>query len=232
MFRFKHFNIEDEQCAMKVGTDGVLLGAWASVEDDALVLDVGTGTGIIALMVAQRNPNAKVVALDIAPDAVAQARYNIERSKWTNRVECICTDVSEYKSDTKFDHIISNPPYFTEATHSPNRERDMARSVSSMPFEKLVESAERLLRRGGKLSVIMPTESASLFRRVAFERLWLRRICSVRTLENDAPKRVLMEFELCDTPLMPRAEELIVQCCSGEYSADYRALTKDFYLNF
>ncbi|MBO7235309.1 MAG: methyltransferase [Alistipes sp.] len=232
MFRFKHFAIDDERCAMKVGTDGVLLGAWADVESDTQILDLGTGSGIVALMTAQRNAKADVTAIDIDSDAVAVARTNADNTPWRDRITTICADVAEYNTDTKYDHIISNPPYFTESTHSPILKRDMARSVSSLPFEVLVSSAERLLRRGGRLTVILPTDSAALFRRVAFERLWLRRIATVTTVEGEAPKRELMEFELTDTPLMPRSEELLIQYRGGDHSEKYRVLTKDFYLNF
>ena len=232
MFRFKHFTLEDEHCAMKVGTDGVLLGAWADIEADTAILDVGTGSGIVALMALQRNLQASVVALDIDSAAVAQARSNADATPWHERVVCVCSDIAEYKSDTKFDHIISNPPYFVENTHSPNSQRDKARNAESLPFEVLVSSAERLLRRGGRLTVVLPTESASLFRRVAFERLWLSRLCSVHTVEDDAPKRVLMEFVLSDKPLMPRCTELVIQYRGGDYTAKYKELTKDFYLNF
>ena len=232
MFRFKHFTIEDELCAMKVGTDGVLLGAWADVESDREILDVGTGSGIVALMALQRNSETDVVALDIDSDAVTQTRHNADNTPWGERVTTICSDVAEYESDIKFDHILSNPPYFVENTHSPNSQRDKARNVESLPFEVLVESAERLLRCGGRLTVILPTECASLFRRVAFERLSLSRLCLVHTVEGDAPKRVLMEFTLTSTPIMPRTEELTVQHRGGNYTAKYRELTKDFYLNF
>lgn len=232
MFRFKHFTLEDEHCAMKVGTDGVLLGAWADIESDTAILDVGTGSGIVALMALQRNLQASVVALDIDSAAVAQARSNADATTWHERVVCVCSDIAEYKSDTQFDHIISNPPYFVENTHSPNSQRDKARNAESLPFEVLVSSAERLLRRGGRLTVVLPTESASLFRRVAFERLWLSRLCSVHTVEGDAPKRVLMEFVQCDAPLLPRCGELVIQYRGGDYTAKYKELTKDFYLNF
>lgn len=232
MFRFKHFAIEDELCAMKVGTDGVLLGAWADVESDKKILDVGTGSGIVALMALQRNADARVVALDIDSDAVAQTRRNADNTPWCERVTAVCSDVAEYEGDIKFDHILSNPPYFVESTHSPNSQRDKARNVESLPFEVLVRSAERLLRRGGRLTVILPTECAALFRRVAFERLWLSRLCLVHTVERDAPKRTLMEFTLTDVPLMPRTEELTIQHRGGDYTANYMALTKDFYLNF
>ena len=217
---------------MKVGTDGVLLGAWADVESDRTILDVGTGSGIVALMALQRNPHADVVALDIDSAAVAQARSNADATPWHDRVVCVCSDVAEYESDRSFDHIVSNPPYFVESTHSPNSQRDRARNAESLPFEVLVSSTERLLRHGGRLTVVLPTESASLFRRVAFERLWLSRLCSVHTVEGDLPKRVLMEFVLSDKPLMPRCTELVIQYRGGDYTAKYMALTKDFYLNF
>ena len=232
MFRFKHFTICDEGTAMKVGTDGVLLGAWADVAEDRSILDVGTGSGIIALMAVQRNATAYITAVDIDADAVAQAQTNILATPWHNRIACKHLDIKAFTSDAKFDHIISNPPYFVEKTHSPNAQRSLARSAESLPFRVLVESAERLLNVGGKLSVVLPTESALLFRYEAFERLWLSRLCSVVTVEGDAPKRTLMEFVYADKPLMPRCEELVIQQRDGSYSPKYRELTKDFYLNF
>ena len=232
MFRFKHFTICDESTAMKVGTDGVLLGAWADVAEDTTILDVGTGSGIIAIMVAQRNASARVTALDIDADAVVQAQSNIDTTTWNNRIEVKHTDIKTFTSEERFDHIISNPPYFVENTHSSNPQRHAARSAESLPFRELVSSAERLLKVGGKLSVVLPTESASLFRYEAFERLWLSRLCSVITVEGDAPKRMLMEFVYTDKPLMPRCEELVIQQRDGIYSPKYRELTKDFYLNF
>ena len=232
MFRFKHFTIDDARTAMKVGTDGVLLGAWADIEGDRRILDVGTGSGIIAIMSAQRNAMAHITALDIDCDAVSQAEANISATEWSERIEYQCVDVKMFANDERFDHIISNPPYFVETTHSPNHQRTRARSAEWLPFEVLVASAERLLNEGGKLSVVLPTESASLFRYEAFERLWLNRLCSVVTIEGDAPKRVLMEFVRSDKPLMPRCEELIIQHRDGSYDSKYRELTKDFYLNF
>lgn len=232
MFRFKHFTIHDEGTAMKVGTDGVLLGAWADVSEDSNILDVGTGSGIIAIMAAQRSATAHITALDIDGDAVAQAQYNVSNTEWCDRVECKHLDIRVFASDKKFDHILSNPPYFVESTHSPNPQRAMARSAVSLPFEELVFAAERLLRVGGRLSVVLPTESALLFRFAAFERLWLSRLCSVVTIDGDAPKRILMEFVRSDMPLMPRCEELVIQQRDGSYSPKYRELTKDFYLNF
>ena len=232
MFRFKHFAIEDNSTAMKVGTDGVLLGAWADVEGCKTILDVGTGSGIIAIMAAERNAVAHITALDIDADAIAQAQTNILATPWHNRIACKHFDIKAFASEKRFDHIISNPPYFVEKPHSPNAQRSLARSAESLPFRVLVESAERLLNVGGKLSVVLPTESASLFRYEAFERLWLSRLCSVITIAGDAPKRTLMEFIYTDKPLMPRCEELVIQQRDGSYGPKYRELTKDFYLNF
>ena len=232
MFRFKHFAIEDNSTAMKVGTDGVLIGAWADVEEDTAILDVGTGSGIIAIMAAQRNSEARITALDIDSDAVAQAKTNVDATVWSRRIVVKHIDIKNFTSENRFDHIISNPPYFVEKTHSPNVQRNIARSVESLPFRELVASAERLLNVGGKLSVVLPTESASLFRYEAFERLWLSRLCSVVTVEGDTPKRVLMEFVRTDRPIMPRCEELCIKQRDGSYSSKYRELTKDFYLNF
>lgn len=217
---------------MKVGTDGVLLGAWADVAEDAHILDVGTGSGIIAIMAAERNAKVRITALDIDADAVAQAKANVSATPWHERIVVEHSDIKLFASDIKFDHIISNPPYFMEKTLSPNAQRSLARSAESLPFRDLVASAERLLTKGGKLSVVLPTESALLFRYEAFEHLWLNRLCSVVTVEGDAPKRTLMEFIRTDNPLMPCCEELVIQHRDGSYSSKYRELTKDFYLNF
>ncbi|MEE1148658.1 MAG: methyltransferase [Alistipes sp.] len=232
MFRFKHFTIEDEHTAMKIGTDGVLLGAWADIASDCRILDMGTGTGLIAIMAAQRNAEARIVAVDIVEDAVAEARRNVANTAWAERIEILHCDVNEYHADEKFDHIVSNPPFFTETLQSPDEARRTARHATTLTYENIVERAEALLRDGGRLSVVLPTECAQLFRRVAFERLWLRRLTDVVTVEGGAPKRTLMEFQRCSEPLMPRCDTLVMQHRDGRYTEQYRTLTQDFYLNF
>ncbi|MBO7185316.1 MAG: methyltransferase [Alistipes sp.] len=232
MFRFKQFTISDEGCAMKVGTDGVLLGAWADVADDGVVLDACTGTGIIALMVAQRNAEASIYALDIVPEAVVEARGNADHSPWGDRVRTICCDLKEYREDVRFDHIVCNPPYFVDALQATDVARNLARHTVSLDFESLVAAAERLLKDGGRFSVILPTEGAAHFRRVAFSRLWLRRVTDVVTTEGGAPKRTLMEFVRCAQPLMPRCDVLTIHHRGGDYTEEYRRLTQDFYLMF
>lgn len=232
MFRFKQFEIEDSLSAMKIGTDGVLLGAWADVAEARSILDVGTGTGLVAIMCAQRNAMAQVHGIDIVEDAVAEARGNMERTAWRERLSAEHADLRTYNPDMRYDHIVSNPPFFLTALHSPDVVRAMARHADTLTYDDLVGAAERLLNPGGRLSVVLPTDCAQQFRRVAFERVWLTRVMSVVTREGEAPKRTLMEFRLSDKPLMPRAESLTIQAADGSYTEDYRRLTEQFYLNF
>lgn len=231
MFRFKQFTVCDERSAMKIGTDGVLLGAWADIEGDSRILDVGTGTGLIALMLAQRNASADIVGVDISHEAIEEARDNFLNSPWAKRLSVTEGDVCSFESNEKFDHIVSNPPYFVDSLHSPDALRTMARHTSSLQFEDLVASAVRLLRPGGRLSVILPTECAMQFRFVAFGRLWLRRQLNVVTKAGDTPRRTLMEFCLSDKPLMPSVATLTMRHRDSSYTEEYRRLTEDFYIS-
>ena len=217
---------------MKIGTDGVLLGAWVDVEDAGSVLDVGTGTGLIAIMCAQRNATAVVRGVDIVAEAVAEARQNGARTPWHERLSFEHADICSYDDGARYDHIVSNPPFFLTSLHSPDASRAIARHATSLSYDELVAAAERLLKPNGRLSVILPTECAAQFRRVAFERLWLSRIMDVVTMVGEAPKRTLMEFVLTPEPLMPRSESLTIHTPDGGYTEEYRLLTKEFYLNF
>lgn len=232
MFRFKQFEIDDSLSAMKIGTDGVLLGAWADVADAHSILDIGTGTGLVAIMCAQRNAVAQVHGIDIVEDAVTEARGNMARTAWSERLSAKHADVRMYNPDMRYDHIVSNPPFFLTTLHSPDAVRAMARHADTLTYDDLVSAAERLLNPDGRLSVVLPTDCAQQFRRVAFERVWLTRIMDVVTREGEAPKRTMMEFRLSDAPLMPRAAYLTIQAADGSYTEDYRRLTEQFYLNF
>ena len=232
MFRFKQFEIDDSLSAMKIGTDGVLLGAWADVADAHSILDIGTGTGLVAIMCAQRNAVARVHGIDIVEDAVTEARGNMARTAWSERLSAKHADVRMYNPDMRYDHIVSNPPFFLTTLHSPDAVRAMARHADTLTYDDLVSAAERLLNPDGRLSVVLPTDCAQQFRRVAFERMWLTRIVDVVTREGEAPKRTMMEFRLSDAPLMPRAACLTIQAADGSYTEDYRRLTEQFYLNF
>ena len=231
MFRFKQFTVCDERSAMKIGTDGVLLGAWTDIEGDSRILDVGTGTGLIALMLAQRNASAEIVGVDISHEAIEEARDNFLNSPWAKRLSVTEGDVCSFESNEKFDHIVSNPPYFVDSLHSPDSLRTMARHTSSLKFEDLVTSAVRLLRPGGRLSVILPTECTMQFRFAAFGRLWLCRQLNVVTKAGDSPRRTLMEFCLSDKPLMPSVATLTMRHRDSSYTEEYRCLTEDFYIS-
>ena len=224
--------MDDALCAMKVGTDGVLLGAWADVEGAKHILDMGTGSGLIALMVAQRNHKAQIEAIDIDEGAVLQARKNIDASPWQRRIEVALSDANSYTSSQRFDHIVSNPPFFTTTLLSPDERRAMARHCSTLSYDDIITTAERLLVPEGRLSLILPTSEAAQFRRVAFERLWLRRETTVLTRKGDAPKRTMMEFVLCNEPLMPCVDTLEIYDDGGVYSDKYRQLTAEYYLKF
>lgn len=224
MFQFKQFAVADELCAMKVGTDGVLLGAWADVEGDSRILDLGTGSGLIALMLAQRNAVAEIVALDIDEGATIQARHNFALSPWSSRLGVVNANILDYRPQQKFSHIVTNPPYFVDSLHSPNAARSAARHASSLPFSDIVVAAERLLEPRGRLSVILPSNVASMFRREAFEHLWLTRQVDIITKPGELPRRTMMEFCLTQEPRMPRCDVMLMG------SEECRAMTEDFYL--
>ena len=232
MFRFKQFEIHDEFSAMKIGTDGVLLGAWVDVAHAKRILDVGTGTGLVAIMCAQRNACARVHGIDIVEAAATEAQQNMLHTAWHSRLSAECADLRSYCPEVRYDHVVSNPPFFLTTLQSPDAARAMARHADTLTYDDLVSAAEQLLTPGGRLSVVLPTECAATFRRVAFQRLWLSRITDVVTREGESPKRTLMEFQLSDKPLMPRAEILTIQTKDGSYTPEYRHLTEEFYLNF
>lgn len=230
-FQFKKFTVYHDKCAMKVGTDGVLLGAWASVENARRILDIGTGTGLIALMLAQRS-DASVVGVDIDEAAVEQARENIERSEWKNRIVVEHKDVLDLSGEKYglFDVIVSNPPYFTEAVYCPDKQRNTARHMDSLPFDELLQAVDRLLAEEGCFSVILPSGVAPDFIANALHyRLYLCRQTFVHTKPEAVPKRVLMPFSR--TASECKTEHLVVELARHEYSPEYIALTRDFYLS-
>lgn len=233
MFRFKHFVVHQSRCAMKVGTDGVLLGAWTPLLGrEQRVLDIGTGTGVIALMIAQRTTQTQICAVDIDPEALSQAKENVELSPWSDRVECYCTPIQEYCGGP-FDLIISNPPFFENSLQSPDTERTLARHTQSLSFAELVGSVERLLSPEGRFSIVLPTAEAARFRLIAGSKLTLLRELRVRTTPKRPVKRVLMLFgKGCKEAVEPLFEELIIQSAHETFTDEYRVLTSEFYLKF
>lgn len=217
---------------MKVGTDGVLLGAWAGVRaSDRRVLDVGTGTGLIALMLAQRAPEARIVGVDV--DDVAQARENADASPWGSRLMFVQAPVQEFESAERFDLIVSNPPFFVDSLTCPDPGRTTARHAVRLPFEELRDAVVRLLGPGGRFAVVLPTDMAARFEAVCAGYLALSRRAEVRTTPVRAPKRVLLEFVTTQGVIAPEISELVIGTGQHEeYTPQYKALTRDFYLKF
>lgn len=218
---------------MKVGTDGVLLGAWAPLRsDDRRLLDIGTGTGLIALMLAQRSPEARITALDVDPDCTEQARANADASPWGDRIDTRCTPVQQFRPEVLFDLIVSNPPYYDNSLPSPDAARTTARHTASLSFAELLDAVDRLLVPEGRFAVVLPAGEVRRFSLLAAPRLWLTARTDVRTTPRRGVKRSLLLFARRPADRVPESELLTVQMAPECFTPEYRALTADFYLKF
>lgn len=228
-FSFKQFTIRHDRCAMKVGTDGVLLGAWTDVTHSHRILDIGTGTGVIALMLAQRCPEAQITAIDIDAEAVEQACENVSASPWKERVEVCRQDICTYMDSLLFDTIVSNPPYFIDSLKCPDGQRNTARHTDTLDADRLIGKVSELLTPEGRFSLILPAEQTDdLLRIAAGKGLYPSRHTWVITRPGLDPKRVLMEFR--KTIQGCHKDKLVIELDRHVYSEDYIALTKEFYL--
>ena len=232
-FQFKQFSIEQDNCAMKIGTDGVLLGAWAPIlHNPYSVLDIGTGTGIIALMLAQRSNAAQIDALEIEENAYEQATDNFENSPWNERLFCFHAGLDEFmeEPEDEYDLIVSNPPFYAEDYKTNDEQRDLARFQDALPFEDLIEAADLLLSENGILAVIIPFKEEKRFLALANEfELYPSKITQVKGTLTAEIKRSLLALSRnkIDTPLI---DELIIEIGRHEYTPEYIALTQEFYL--
>lgn len=244
-FTFKQFEIQQDRCAMKVGTDGVLLGAWA--EGGQRILDIGSGTGLISLMMAQRFPEAQVWGIDIDPDACMQARENVAASPFADRVGIACCALqnlseehlvrgSEELMEMKegegnlFDAIVSNPPFFVNGLKNPDSKRAMARHSDSLPFSVLMRGVKRWLSDEGVFSAIVPADVLESFVSEAYcSGLLLVRQCGVKTVERKQPKRYLVAFSKRRTGMMDKCTEIMMDS-DGNRSEWYAKITEGFYL--
>ena len=229
-FQFRQFTIHQARCAMKVGTDGTLLGAWA--RGGKHILDVGTGTGLIALMMAQRFHEAHITGIDIAPEAVSQAKENVAASPFANRIDILEADFSLLSTlnSQLFDCIVSNPPYFEQSLECPDPTRTQARHTSSLSYATLMKQATSLLTEDGVFSIIIPAESKSRMEsEAALCGLFKTRECAVKTTPRKPARRYLLEFSMHPTPSFS-PETGIIETAPGIRSSWYQALTKDFYL--
>ena len=232
-FQFKRFSLEQDRTAMKIGTDGVLLGAWTPLENNPFsILDIGTGTGIIALMLAQRSSAHQIDALEIDEEAYEQATDNFENSPWNDRLFCFHAGLDEFveEPEDEYDLIISNPPFYSEDYKSSNDQRDLARFQEAMPFEDLIEAATLLLSENGIFSVIIPFKEESTFLALAKEyELYPLKITRVKGTPTSEMKRSLLAFSRNETLNSP-IDELIIETARHIYTPEYIELTKDFYL--
>ena len=232
-FTFKQFHIDHSRCAMKVGTDGTLLGAWAALQTAARILDIGTGTGLIAIMAAQRSPSAQITAIDIDEDCAAQARENASASPWAERIKVVHSALQEFAPQHKFDHIVSNPPYFIDSQLPPDAARSTARHTATLPFDELVSSVVRLISIGGVFSLILPPTEMERFCSVARGILFTTRECHVWSTPDSGVKRIMAELRTEPPAEPPVAEKIIIEAYGRHgYSEEYRLLTQDFYLKF
>lgn len=230
-FKFKEFNVKQDLCAMKVGTDGVLLGAWSSVPDGK-VLDIGSGTGLIALMIAQRNLNSLIDTIDVNLEAYNQTKGNVNDSKWKSRINVFHTSVQDFSSSHKYDLIISNPPFFSNSYKSNIDAKNIARHTDSLPFCDLVCKVSELLKEDGLFSVVLPTsESTDFINQCLKKELFINKICTVKPNPSKPAKRVLMEFSFTEKTIV-NSEITIETEKRHDYTNEYRNLTKDFYLKF
>lgn len=229
-FCFKQFTVKQEKSAAKIGTDGVLLGAWTPLGNlPQAILEIGAGTGVISLMLAQRSENVHITAIEIEDNAFEECLYNFQQSLWKERLKIIHTDFKDFDSEQKFDVIVSNPPFYTETYFAQNQARNHARNVSSLPFELLVEKANQLLNNNGIFSVILPFKEEQNFIRLAEKfQLYPFKVLRVKGNENTEIKRSLIAFSKVNKTI--NINNLIIEKERHHYTDAYISLTKDFYL--
>lgn len=227
-FQFKQFFVSHDQCAMKVGTDGVLLGSWCAVQQVSSILDAGTGTGLVSLMLAQRSA-AQIVAVEIDEQAAGQALENVQQSPWSDRVSVVCADFLDYTPNQLFDLIVSNPPYFENSLQAPDEKRTKARHTNRLNYQTLLAKATQMLTPGGRICLILPYDKDELMDSLARENaLFISRKCYVKPTPQSEIKRLLIEFS--NTPCPLELSELVIETARHQYTTDYIGLTKDFYL--
>ncbi len=230
MFQFRQFRVADDRCAMKVGTDGVLLGAWADAGNANRILDIGTGSGLIALMLAQRSETtATIDAVEIGAEDTQQAKENITNSPWSEKITVHHSSIQDFSSPLKYDLIVSNPPYFKNSLHSPSDKRTAARHTPTLSYEDLLTSATRLLAEQGKFAVVLPVKEGNAFITLAqFQGLYCSRQAAFFTKQDKPQERWLLEF--VRQPAISKTEKITLFDGQG-WSNEYKKLVLDFYLH-
>ena len=233
MFTFKQFKVTQDKCAMKVGTDGVLLGAWTPIDNNPYsILDIGSGTGLLSLMLAQRTNAEQIDGVEIDDSAHEQAVENFENSPWADRLFCYHADLESFahEIDDEYDLIISNPPFYNENYKTSDAQRDQARFQDALPFELLIEVADYFLSEKGIFSVIIPIKEESIFIQLASEyNLYPIKVTRVRGNEQTELTRSFIAFSRNITMQIP-LDELTIEKARHQYTPEFQALVKDFYL--
>jgi tRNA1Val (adenine37-N6)-methyltransferase len=233
-FQFKHFRINQERSAMKVGMDGVLLGAWTDPSGAERILDIGTGTGLIALMMAQKNNLAQIDAIEVDQEAYNEAVLNCQQSPWNDRIKLELCSFQEFaeRTNRKYDLIVSNPPFFTNGIKAPLENRAQARHSDSLPLDVLISGATSLLTENGRIALVLPIESLPEIKLIAdLNKLFISRLCRIKPNPIKPDFRIL--FELTNTKCTIQESELMIEFEKHhDYTPEYKDLTKDFYLKF
>jgi tRNA1Val (adenine37-N6)-methyltransferase len=234
VFHFKKFSIDDSKAAMKIGTDAVLLGSWVECNNETRILDIGTGSGILALMMAQRNPYTHIDAVELDPTAARLAQHNTDLSPWQNQIRIFNASIQDFslKTEHKYSLLICNPPFFTDSLKSPVYARNLARHNDSLPVTELFSCINKIIAINGKASFIIPAPEFPHWTKIAREyMLFPVTIALVKSSPLHKPHRVLVTFShsgLTDVTI----KEIVLYTVDRQYSNEYKDITKDFYLNF
>lgn len=230
-FKFKNFTVWHDKCAMKVGTDAVLLGSWVSLTDCHAILDVGTGTGLIALMLAQRS-NAAIEAIDVDEAACNQAKENIEASTFRDQINIHCMSFQSYAeaTDIRYDLIVSNPPYFLNSLKGPDNQRNTARHNDTLPLNHLLDGSAKLLTPKGKIALILPASQQGELKDLLYNMpLFTTRETLIFPTPQSTPKRILVELSINQSEPCEKTQ-LIIEEGRHQYTDAYKKLTKAYYL--
>ena len=234
MFNFKKFSIDDSTAAMKVGTDSVLLGAWVSCDKESRILDIGAGSGILSLMMAQRNEKTAIDAVEADPDAANLAKLNVKLSPWPDQIHIFSTTIQDFsvKAKQKYSLIICNPPFFTNSLKAPDKARNLARHNDSLPVAELLDCTANLLTENGNAAFIIPADAYENWRNEAAKlHLFPKYLTWVKSSPTHAPHRAMVLFSRKKDNII-QEDDICIYTSEKNHDQEYKEITRDFYLKF